>query len=186
MKTFKEFIVEEFIVEVLDSEFQVRHSESLKKEINKQNQGKIYPAHTAAISSDHMKSKGLHVVRIMNNNHEIEYHLLNLNLKGGGKLPNDKQDKKATLHAIKIIHDDAKFHLNQGRNIRIQSANSRQHKIYTGIANHLIKDYPTRKITQLGMQPRIDGEEAETLIIENISEGKINWIEKIKEYEKNE
>lgn len=178
MLKFNEFLAEGLIQESLDSKFEIKHHKELKDYVNNSSKERIHPEHTAVMSSEHMQKNGMHVLRIMNKDNEIEYHLLNTGAIPGKKLSKEKQDNKATLHAMKIIHDDAKFHLGHGRKIKIQSANERQHKIYTGIANHLIRNDPDRKITQLGMQPRTDGEgKARTLMIESLFEGKSNWID---------
>lgn len=171
MLKFKEFL----LFETLDSKFDVIHNKELKNIINNNIKDKIYPEHTAVMSSDHMNNKGIHVLRMMNKNNEIEYHLINQNKLPGEKLSEKDRDSKTTLHAIKIIHDDAKFHLQHGRKIRIQSANLDQHKIYTSLANHLIKNDPNRKVTQLGYQPRLDGEgNSKTLVVEEKHVGKMN------------
>lgn len=178
MKRFKDFVVENLVQESLDSKFDIKHHKELKDYVNNTSKAKIYPEHTAVMGSEHMQKQGMHVLRIMNKENEIEYHILNTGATPGKKLDTDKRDNKATLHAMKIIHDDAKFHLGQGRKVKIQSANDRQHKIYTGIANHLIKNDPDRKVSQLGMQPKTDGDgKAKTLMIESIFEGKSNWID---------
>lgn len=68
----------------------------------------------------------------------------------------------------------------QGRKIKIQSADLRQRKIFTNLANHLTKNDPDRKITQMGKQPRIDGEgKSHKLMIEEKEVGKYNVIKKL-------
>lgn len=42
---------------------------------------------------------------------EIDMDILNLNSEPGKRLPKQEQDKTATLHAMKIINDDSKYHL---------------------------------------------------------------------------
>lgn len=179
MLSFKDFLTEELITEVLNSEFTIHHDKELKNRINRGLRNKVFPGHTAIMSSDHMNKHGLQVLRLKNTKHEVEYHLL----RNGsmGKLPPEQQDTKALLHSLKIIKDDSKKYLDRGSKIKLQSSNKEQHEVYKKLSNHLTRPYSDRSVKDLGLTPRMDGNgSAHTLMIESESSGAINWFNFIK------
>lgn len=185
MKSFKEFIIENELNEVLDSSFDVHDHEGIKNDINKHLEDKIYSGHTAVLSSDHMDKHKLKVLRLKNKNNEVEYHLMNFTGMLG-ELPKENQNTKALLHALKIIKDDSKFYIDKGSKIKLQSYSDDQHDVYKKLANHLIKKYPNKLVKDMGHQPRLDGKgESPTLMIESPQQEPPFWVECIKNYMEN-
>lgn len=177
MKTFKEYISEELLSEVLDSEFEVNHDKNLKGLINAGLKDKVYSGHTAVMSSDHMDKHGLKVLRLKNINHEVEYHLINSE-NALGSLPPEKQNTKALLHGLKIIKDDSKSYIERGNKIKLQSATGDQHENYKKLAKHIIKDHPDKSIKDVGETDRTDGQGlSKTLMIEAEGFNPIDWVE---------
>lgn len=171
---FTEFL----LLEVLDSQFDVHHDLEFKNWMNGEYQHKIYPGHTAVMYSDHMKNNNMRVLRVKNKAGEVEYHLINLTGKLG-KLSPEEQDNKSLLHALKIIKDDSKSYLNDGHKIKLQSHTDHQFVVYKRLANHLIKDHPDKKVTDVGKTDRLDGDgTAKTLMIESFGCGKPNFAQK--------
>lgn len=188
MKTFKEFIQEEFLLEILDSKFTVNHDENLKSLVNRKLKDKIHGSHTAIMSSDHMDKFGIKVMRLKNHKNEIEYHILNTK-HDLGKLDKEHQDTKSMIHALKIIHDDAKFYIDNSNKIKLQSSTPEQHKAYQKIAKHMIKGYGNKNISDVGLTKRLDGEgESPTLMIETSGFNAMDWNKylDIKQQESNE
>lgn len=186
MMIFNEFLQESLLLEVLNSEFTVNHNKDLKNTINNFLQDRIHSGHTAVMSSDHMDKHNLAVVRLKNHRGEIEYHLFNFT-GTIGTLPKEKQNVKALLHGLKIIKDDSRHYMERGNKIKLQSATDEQHINYQRLANHMIRDYPNKTVNDVGKQERTDGlGSSNTIMIESEGFNAINWIEKIKEYEKNE
>ena len=176
MQTLIEALYETLIVESLDTKFKVHHDDFIKSMVNAQCGDRVYPAHTDAMYSDEMENHGTAVVRLKNKNKEVEYHLHSVDTLPGQSKDKEHQSTTAMLHAIKIIHDDAKKQVELGHKIRFQSATPRQHKIYHSIAKKLVKDKPERKVTDAGIQDRIDGfGKAQTIMVEYTHEGKSDF-----------
>ncbi len=171
MLLFNEFL----LLEVLDSEFSVNHDTHFKNWINNELKDKIYPGHTAVMGSDHMIKHGLSVLRLKNADNHIEYHILN-SKNELGSLPKEKQNKKALLHALKIIHDDSKSYMERGDKIKLQAHDDHQYGVYKKIATNMIKGFDNKKVTETGKQPRLDGgPDSETLVIEGYGYGAVDW-----------
>jgi hypothetical protein len=147
-----DYITEELLLEVLDSKFEIHRDHKLEKELNHGLKDKIYPGHTNVMHSDHMRNNGHSVIRMMNNKHQIEYHLHNRT----GKYEDHKLDRKSMLHSMAIIHNDAKFQLSHHRSIKIQANNKDQHDSYRKIAHHLVKGTDL-KVKDVGKTERLDG-----------------------------
>lgn len=177
MLRFKQFISEEFLTEILNSEFDVTHHKDLKDAVNNGNaKGKVYPAHTAVMTSEHMRKHDLAVLRMKNKNQEVEYHLLNFT-GVVGDLPPEKRNTKALLHCLKIIKDDSKSYIERGSKIKLQSATKEQHENYKKLASNILKQFPEKSIKDVGEQDRTDGTgKSKTLMIEEVGFNPINWV----------
>lgn len=172
MKTLKEFIFERQLTEIFNSNFEVNNDTEISSAINHGLGNKIYPGHTAVLHSDHMKSNGHSILRLMNKNKEVEYHFLNHD----GEFKDHKLDNKSMLHAMKIIHDDASDYINKGHNIKLQSANDLQHEKYKTLANRLITKLKVDKKITTGNTERLDGTGfSKTVMIEEIIPGCSNF-----------
>ena len=100
-----EFTEYRFITESLDSKFDTVRNTELEDKINNLFPDRLFSSHTMAVHSDHMKKSGISVLRFMGKPlKQIEYHIHNENSQPGTI---NEPDRKATLHSMKIIHDDA-------------------------------------------------------------------------------
>jgi len=154
----------DFLVESLDSEFEVHHDKDFENEINNNSHGRLYTGHTNVLHSDHMKHHGHAVVKLMNSNKEIEYHIHHRNTYPGESAP---VDRKSLMHTVKIIHDDAQKHLSKGHKIKISSGNDDQHEVYKKLAHHMVrKSGLNKKITDVGKQLGMDGRQHSTFVVE--------------------
>jgi len=165
MKTFKEFSEGYFIElnEILDSNIDVHKQPS--SFVNNILGDRVFPAHTTMMQTDHMKGDGHSVLRFMNKNKEIEYHLTNLHKN----FDDNKLDPKSMLHALQIIHNDSKSYLDRGNNIKLQAANKKQANNYKKFAKISLKmhDIQDKTVTDKGQTPRLDGEgNGHTIMIE--------------------
>lgn len=142
------------MTEVLDSDFKVHRDLNLEREINNYLGDKIHSGHTSVMYSDHMKNDGpgTAIIKIMRRDpRQIEYHFHSF-----GEFKNHKMDRKTSLHAMKIIHDDAKKHLAKGHKIALQAANDEQHQNYAKLGKRLA-DSSNRIIRDVGQTDRLDG-----------------------------
>lgn len=155
MLRFKQF-TDDILFETLNSHFTLLHNTKLKDGVNQHLGDYIQKGHTAAMQSSHMKDNGLSVVRIMNKNKQIEYHIHNENLDAGETHLPSEQDRLSLLHTLQIIKNDAKFHLDRGRKIKIQSPSKEHNDVYHKLTKHLIKNDPARKVTDLGLTPNLN------------------------------
>jgi hypothetical protein len=140
-----------FLIESLDSKFDVlRHSE-LEDIINDIHKDKIFVGHTKVMQSPHMKLGGVSVVRFMGKPlKQMEYHIHNENSRPGVHV---EPDRKSILHAIKIIHDDASEQIKDyNRSIFIHAANSEQYLKYLQLGRRLALKH-NQKLKELGMLP---------------------------------
>jgi hypothetical protein len=165
-------ITEELLNEIFDSQFEVHRDHKLENELNHGLKNKIHSGHTAVMQSDHMKKHGHAVIKFLNKNKEVEYHLHH---KEGTK--NHKLDTLSMHHSLKIIRDDAHKELNKHRKIKLQANSDSQHATYNRLAQHLIKDHKGKKITDVGDTDKLDGSgKAITHIVEGKHDGQaINW-----------
>ena len=161
MLSFSDF---DFLTESLDAKFEVLHDKDFENDINKHSRGRLYTGHTAVLQSDHMKEHGHSVVKLMNSDKEIEYHIHHNATAPGETAP---IDRKSLGHTLKIIHDDAQIHLSKGHRIKIQTPNPDQYHKYKSLAHHMIKKSGLDKnITELGKQKGTDGNSYHTVVIE--------------------
>jgi hypothetical protein len=161
MISFSDF---DFLTESLDAKFEVRHDKDFENDINKHSRGRLYTGHTAVLQSDHMKEHGHSVVKLMNSDKEIEYHIHHRNTNPGERAD---IDRKSLIHTMKIIHDDAQTHLSKGHRIKISSGNDDQHEVYKKLAHHMVrKSGLNKKITDIGKQTGLDGGSHSTFMIE--------------------
>lgn len=175
MQSFKQFLSEQQLLEILDSDFKIYHYDSFKNAFNDSNKEKLHPGHTTLMSSEHMHRHNLYVLRLMNKNREVEYHLMNRE-HPVGELPPEKQNTKALLHALKIIHDDSQSYLDRGKKIKLQAGTEEQHKNYKALAKKMIKNRPNHTVNDIGKTERLDGNgESDTLMIESTGYNAIDW-----------
>lgn len=132
------------------------YNNKIRDAINQHLGNHVQKGHTAAMQSPHMRSNGLSVVRLMNRNKQIEYHIHNENLDSGETHSPEDQDRLSLLHALQIIKNDAKFHLDRGRKIKIQSPSKEHNDVYHKFTKHLIKNDSERKVTDLGLIPNLN------------------------------
>lgn len=176
MLNFSDFLFESLLTEVLDSDFTINRNEGIQRVINNQLGSKVFPGHTAVMSSEHMQRHGLHVLRLKNRNHEVEYHLINFTHEAG-RLPPEQQNSRALMHGLKIIKDDAERYASSGHKIKLQAATDSQHQVYKKLATHLVKNHPGKTVRDAGEQERIDGQgTSKTLMIEATGFNPINWL----------
>ena len=155
-------MMQEFICEILDSEFDIHRDEHLEKELNNHLDGKIHKSFTRVFHSDHMKNNGHSILRLMRPKHIVEYHFLTT-----GKFEDHKLDKKSMLHSMKIINDDATEQLKHHRKIHLQAHTDKQHENYKRLAEYIAKNHKDKVVKDIGTTERLDGSGyAKTHVIE--------------------
>ena len=153
-----------FLTESLDANFEIHHNKDFDDDINKHSQGRLFTGHTAVLQSDHMKQHGHSVVKLMNREKEIEYHIDHNMHEPGQSAP---VDRTSMAHTLKIIHDDAQTHLSKGHRIKILASNSDQYDVYKKLAHHMVrKSGMNKKITDMGKTLGMDGRHYPTFTIE--------------------
>ena len=145
--------IDEFTInESLDSDFEVYRHENLERLVNRHTGEKIHPDQTRVYQSQHMHDNKHAVMRLMNNNNDVEYHIVPMD----GNFFGQKLDPKSMAHTIKIVHDNAKADVESGRRVVLQGRTERQHQIYGKIANRFAQKYG-RKVTELDSYEKTDG-----------------------------
>ena len=165
MLSFRQFSEEYFIElnEILDSDIDIHKQPS--SFMNNVLGDKAFPAHTTMMQTDHMKNNGHSVLRFMNKNKEIEYHLMNLHKN----FNEHKLDPKSMLHCLQIIHNDSKSYLDRGNNVKLQASNKKQANNYKKFAKISLKMHGIQDKTVIdkGETLRLDGEgNGHTIMIE--------------------
>lgn len=139
----------DFLNESLDSRFEVNRDPNLEHAVSMTTKGKISNKHTAVMSSDHMKSKGLHVIRLKTLAGHVEYHLHNENSLPGKRV--ESPDTKSMIHSMKIIHDDVKDNYS-GDTIHLQSPNSQHYSKFLSVAKKLAEKHG-KQVKEIGETP---------------------------------
>ena len=179
--------MEMLINEVLNTEFTVHDSPESVHYANSALHNQIHPEYTQAWQSDHMKSKGLSVVKVMKPKNTIEYHLHDKYNPG-----NINMDKTSSLHVLRIIHDDANKELANPdkRTIQLQSGNAEldkmgfgreaAYKSYLKLGQRLSKQHKGVEAIDAGYRPGAYNQQVRTVIIRHKNTGSQNPFDGVK------
>ena len=102
-----------------------------------------------ALYTDAMDDNNLRLIKLKNSDGDIEYHVHNQTMMSG---KSGNESKRGFLHALKIIHDDAKDELAKGNRIILQSLSNDQHSKYKLLA-HRIAIRNGRTVKNGGLKP---------------------------------
>ena len=177
-------IVDESLLEVLDSELNVNSNESLKRYFNTQSY--VMKGHTNVMSTDEMNKKGIYVVRYLDNNRMIQYHIINLNddMVPGSRYDNANIDGTVGSQCLNIIFKDAQHYLGHAHSFPVKIfAPTNRSQIYLSMAKHLVSKLKDGlQISKMKKEVGSDGNTYDVFIIGYPDTKNKNMSQSIKEF----
>lgn len=153
----KEFVAEA-LSEILDKPVQYDQDNDLIKSVNDQNKDRGFSGHTNVMATQKMKDADTFVVRFMDGNRDIQYHIVNLSMESGTKKPKDQVDRRVRLEALNIIFHDSRFYLAKHIPVVIIAPSHEHRELYERLAKSMIDRIdPDLRITDLGVVHGEDG-----------------------------
>jgi hypothetical protein len=180
--TFK--LSESKLHETLDRKLEVHSVEGLKNYFNMQPD--VLSGHTNVMTTSDMMDKGIYVVRYLDKNRMIQYHIINMTLNPGERY-NSNSVGQSGSECLNIIFNDAKHYLNHSHSypVKIFAPTSRI-GTYLKMAKYLItKLKPGLTISEPVQEKGPDGNINDSFIIEYPTVKNEGIVSSIKKYQNN-
>lgn len=174
MKIFE--IIEQLrLDEILKNPVAKQSSQSAINYFNNLYGSSIFKGHTNVMGTPEMFANGTMVVRIMDRDRYIQYHI-HTNGKVAGERNHGKDVNKAIgIAAINIIYHDAKQYLEQFKPIKILAPDPERYALYKKMAERLVGETVSNRmiVSDTKPTPDSDGIPKETFIIHSPKAKKI-------------
>jgi len=180
--TFK--LSESKLHETLDRKLEVHSVEGLKNYFNMQPD--VLSGHTNVMTTSDMMDKGIYVVRYLDKNRMIQYHIINMTLNPGERYSGNSVGQSGS-ECLNIIFNDAKHYLNHSHSypVKIFAPTSRI-GTYLKMAKYLItKLKPGLTISEPVQEKGPDGNINDSFIIEYPTVKNEGIVSSIKKYQNN-
>jgi hypothetical protein len=146
------------LLEVLKNPVDHDSFNDLSDMINTQNKGKAMSGHTNVMATPEMKEENTYIIRFMDNDRNIQYHICTLGMDGGQRKKASDVDPKIGLDALNIIFHDAKFYLEKKMPVLIIAPDNKRKHSYLKMATLLKNQVDSSlNIEDVGMITGVDG-----------------------------
>ena len=148
----------EFINEIIDKPVEKFSDLEYKNLINQEYKSSLVSGHTGVWQTLLMKDNGIRVVRIMDTNKRIQYHIMTDDFEPGEKTPISKISTRVGIDCLNIIYHDAVGYLDNGYSVIIMAPEGIRIDDYKKKTKSLLsnkkKDY---KISDIFKASGVDG-----------------------------
>jgi hypothetical protein len=146
------------LLEVLKNPVDHNSFSDLSDMVNSQNKGKAMSGHTNVMATPEMRKENTYIIRFMDNDRNIQYHICTLGMDGGQRKKASDVDPKIGLDALNIIFHDAKFYLEKKMPVLIIAPDNKRKHSYLKMATLLKNQVDSSlNIEDVGMITGVDG-----------------------------
>lgn len=154
-----EYVVEEILDEILKYPVDYASDKTATNHFNNLYGSRIASGHTNVMYTPEMRKNETMVVRVLDDNGNIQYHIHTNGKSAGDKNQGKDVNKQVGIESMNIIYHDAKFYLLRGRPIKILAPTEARYNQYKAIAKKLLSEIPNKKLVIVddSHEPDIDG-----------------------------